>query len=304
MPRSTVILILLSVLLLFPGPAGADTWNKKTNVNFHEPVELPGGIVLPPGGYVMKLLDSPSNRHIVQVLSADERKVHATILAIPNQRMKPAERTVISFYETPSGAPLFMRAWFYPGDTVGQEFAYPRDRAYQIARATGLKVPIQPEEPGEEVAGRDSRPGAASSPPPARRAAVIASAPSAGTSTDPFSWPGNGGRVPRVARSGIPGLGPLSDTGMRITESGIAGGFGAIRSAPPRPRPVRKVVMVILVRVVVSERRGASGAAALSFHAPAARSRLTSSRGPRGRAVENRSTQGFGIRISTNSVIR
>jgi len=182
MPTNRNLLIILFGLLVILTPAIGDVWNKKTNVTFREAVEMPTGVVLPPGDYVMKLLDSPSNRHIVQVLSHDERKVHATILAIPNQRMEPADKTVISFYETPSGAPLYMRAWFYPGDTIGQEFAYPKDRAYRISRATGLKVPIDPSGDMEPVEAADNRPASAHA---ATEPVQIAQAatPSSGSST-------------------------------------------------------------------------------------------------------------------------
>jgi len=144
MPIHRIGFMLLFGLLLIAGAALAGPWNKKTLVSFRETVELPAGVVLPPGDYVMELQDSPSNRHIVQVFSADERKLHGTVLATPTQRSDPADKTIITFYETPSGDPLFINSWFYPGDTVGQQFTYPGDRAYRISRATGSHVPIHP----------------------------------------------------------------------------------------------------------------------------------------------------------------
>jgi hypothetical protein len=123
--------------------ASADVWNKKTEVTFSGPVEIPGA-VLEPGKYVMKLVDSPSNRHIVQVMNADENHVYATILAIPNYRLEPSGNTVISFYEMPAGQPQALKAWFYPGDNFGQEFAYPKTRATQISQVTSQNVPAVP----------------------------------------------------------------------------------------------------------------------------------------------------------------
>ncbi|HEX2490469.1 MAG TPA: hypothetical protein VHR27_13745, partial [Blastocatellia bacterium] len=55
--------------LAFSTSVKADAWNKKTIVTFSQPVEIPGGIVLPAGTYVIKLLDSASNRHIVQIFN-------------------------------------------------------------------------------------------------------------------------------------------------------------------------------------------------------------------------------------------
>src|SRR5947209_13741843 len=69
--------------------AKADEWNRKTTIKFSAPVEIPGVHlkgwgVLPAGTYVFKVMDSLSDRHIVQIFSADETTLYATILAIPN----------------------------------------------------------------------------------------------------------------------------------------------------------------------------------------------------------------------------
>ena len=40
---------------------------------------------------------------------------------------------MFTFWETPPGQPKALRAWFYPGDNFGQEFAYPKSAAVQIA---------------------------------------------------------------------------------------------------------------------------------------------------------------------------
>lgn len=129
----------------------ADTWNKKTVVTFSESVELPGQVVVPAGKYVFKLADSQANRHIVQVMSEAEDKVHATILAIPTERQEPADKTVLTFYETPKDQPMFIHKWYYPGNTIGQEFAYPKDRASYIAKTANTKVLVAPGEESGEI---------------------------------------------------------------------------------------------------------------------------------------------------------
>src|ERR1700687_5913482 len=93
--------------LLAPG-VKADDWNRKTVMTFSGPVEIPGVHlvgwgVLPAGTYVFKILDSSSDRHIVQIFSADEKTVYATILAIPNYRLKVTDKTVITFRERAAG---------------------------------------------------------------------------------------------------------------------------------------------------------------------------------------------------------
>jgi hypothetical protein len=140
----------LSLALL---PAGADEWNKKTIVTFTRPVELPG-VVLPPGTYVFKLLDSLSNRHIVQVFNEDESKIFTTILAIPNYRLNASGETIMTFDERPRGRAEALRAWFYPGDNFGQEFVYPKERALQLVESTQQPVlsrGTKPLETTEEV---------------------------------------------------------------------------------------------------------------------------------------------------------
>lgn len=120
--------------------ARADVWNKKTILTVNEPIQVPGK-VLEPGTYVMKLMDSPSNRHIVQVFNEDESQILTTILALPNYRLQPTGDTKFTFWETVSGEPKPLRSWFYPGDNFGQEFAYPKDTATMIAKSAKESVP-------------------------------------------------------------------------------------------------------------------------------------------------------------------
>jgi hypothetical protein len=120
--------------------ARADEWNKKTILTVNETIQVPNK-VLPPGKYVIKLLDSPSNRHVVQIFDGDETHLLTTILAIPNYRLQPTGKTVFGFWETPPGQPKALRAWFYPGDNFGQEFAYPKSAAVQIAATSHTPVP-------------------------------------------------------------------------------------------------------------------------------------------------------------------
>src|SRR5271156_2788096 len=120
--------------------ARADEWNKKTVMTVSEPFQVPNK-VLPAGTYVIKLLDSPSDRHIVQIFNADETQLQTTILAIPNYRIQPTGKTVFTFWETPPGQAKALRAWFYPGDNFGQEFAYPKFAATEIATISDESVP-------------------------------------------------------------------------------------------------------------------------------------------------------------------
>jgi hypothetical protein len=139
--------------------ARADEWNNKTVLTFSGPVEIPGVHlkgwgVLPAGTYVFKLLDSQGDRHIVQIFNQDETVVYATILAIPNYRLRATGKTVVTFSERPAGEPEALRAWFYPGKNWGDEFVYPKEKAVALAQAnhtvvlaTPAELPVEVEKP-------------------------------------------------------------------------------------------------------------------------------------------------------------
>jgi hypothetical protein len=112
-------------------------YNHTTRFTFSRSVELPGGRTLQPGKYVFRVADSSANRHIVQVLSEDEMKMFATILAV-----EPRE-AVIVVGETPANDPQPIRYWYQSGRTVapiGYEFVYPKDQATQVAKVTNQQI--------------------------------------------------------------------------------------------------------------------------------------------------------------------
>src|SRR5271154_5936592 len=103
MIRSTLAFASIGLLGAALAPSVyADQWNKRTILTVNEPIQVPTQ-VLSPGKYVMKLLDSPSNRHVVQIFNGDETHLITTILAIPNYRMEVSGRTVLTFWEMPRG---------------------------------------------------------------------------------------------------------------------------------------------------------------------------------------------------------
>lgn len=130
----------------FVPKAHADAWDKMTIVTVNEPI-IAGNKVLDPGTYVWKLLDSQSNRHIVQIYDKGEQHLETTVLAIPNYRLQPTGKSEFAFWETPDGVPKAVRAWFYPGDNFGQEFPYPKKLVAQLASAAPAPVPMNYAEP-------------------------------------------------------------------------------------------------------------------------------------------------------------
>ncbi|HVP45042.1 MAG TPA: hypothetical protein VMT32_00615, partial [Bryobacteraceae bacterium] len=119
--------------------------NKKTEVTFTEPVEIPGQ-VLPAGTYVFKIADTLGDRDVVQIFNKDETHIYATILAVPDYRMEPTGKTVIHFEERAANTPQAVKAWFYPGDNYGYQFVYPNSRAMELAKRTNQNVLSMPSE--------------------------------------------------------------------------------------------------------------------------------------------------------------
>jgi len=124
-------------------PAQADQWDKKTILTVDQPIQVTETL-LEPGQYVLKLANSDSDRHIVQIFNSDQTHIIDTVLAIPNYRLQPTGHSRFAFWETPPGNAKALRAWFYPGDNFGQEFRYPKHLAMLATPAVALPVPELP----------------------------------------------------------------------------------------------------------------------------------------------------------------
>jgi len=124
---SFALLNLFAVLVasIFVPIARAEQWDKETVVTFSNPVKVPGK-VLPAGTYIFKIANSQSDRQIVQIFTKDQRRVFATIQAVPDYRLQPTDKSLISFEERPSGEPEALNSWFYPGENYGVHFVYPK----------------------------------------------------------------------------------------------------------------------------------------------------------------------------------
>ncbi|MBV8526621.1 MAG: hypothetical protein JOY71_31665 [Acetobacteraceae bacterium] len=178
---SSIAVALLLLATLLAASIRADEWNKKTTVTFSEPVQIPGA-VLPAGTYVFKLMDSQSDRNIVQIFNTDETHLFATILAIPDYRSNPSDKTILSFDERPVGQPEALESWFYPGDNYGQEFVYPKQKATELAHVNKRPVPSIPDEVKEAAALKTATVTRVAATPTASNSAAPA-APATETST-------------------------------------------------------------------------------------------------------------------------
>jgi hypothetical protein len=160
--------------------AQADQWDKRTILTVDQPIQVTN-TVLEPGKYVLKLADSDSDRHIVQIFNGDQTHIVDTILAIPNYRLQPTGDSRFMFWETPPGSVKALRAWFYPGDNFGQEFLYPKHlKQLALARTSEVAVAQTPVPEPEAITIPEletpapAPPEVREVPPPKEQPAVIA----------------------------------------------------------------------------------------------------------------------------------
>jgi hypothetical protein len=117
----------------------ADEYTKQTFLTFSGPVQLPG-VTLAAGTYMFKLADPQGDRRAIQVWDKDQTKLYTTLLTIPDQRMKVSDKPVVMFNERPSGEAQAIRSWFYPDESYGFEFIYPKQQATRIAKENHSSV--------------------------------------------------------------------------------------------------------------------------------------------------------------------
>lgn len=196
--------------------AQADQWDKKTTLTVNQPIQIEENL-LQPGTYVMKLLNSQSDRHIVEIFNSDQNHLIGTIMAINNYRLQPTGKSQFTFWETPPGTARAMRAWFYPGDNFGQEFRYPKHltvletaqvRTPAPQPEAAAPPPAEPPAPQPSVAQEPQasreQPAeiAQNSPPPAP-----APAPEAPPTPAPQQLPKTASPYPLIGLSGLFSLG-------------------------------------------------------------------------------------------------
>jgi hypothetical protein len=131
-PRLTALALILIGGVSVPAMK-ADEWNKKTSITVRQPIEIQG-TVLPAGSYVIKLLDTPAERYVVQIFNAEENHIITTLFAVPIYRLRPADNTELKFYRFENQPPA-LHTWFYPGDSAGFEFS-PGRKGVESARST------------------------------------------------------------------------------------------------------------------------------------------------------------------------
>ena len=128
---STVVL-LLAYLMVLPA-ARADEANQATKVTFNQPVQIPGR-VLPPGTYWFILPDNLTEHAQVRIYNADQTVFYGTVLTINAERRQASDKSAFTFAAHDSAQPQALISWFYPGDTTGHEFLYPKQVSKELAK--------------------------------------------------------------------------------------------------------------------------------------------------------------------------
>jgi hypothetical protein len=252
----------LAVAMLVAVGARADENDRLTYLTFSGPVQLPG-VTLAAGTYTFKLADLSGSKHIVHVMTKDESpKLITTLMTIPNQRLEPVKDTYVMFQERPAGMPQAMKAWFYPGRSIGEEFIYPKQQAAAIAQANNTSVLSSDGDNVGRVSSSgsfepDSAASAAAATPDA--AAPVAEAPAAVATAPAAAAPAAAAPAP-VARAETVTPAPAPRVGQQPRPVGTAGQGG--RTLPSTASPLALFELISVLSIA-----GAAGLRQLRKHA-------------------------------------
>jgi Protein of unknown function (DUF2911) len=136
-----VVAFVLSAILFGEVYAHADEADQSTKLTFSKPVEIPGQF-LPAGTYLFKVANS-NDLNLVRIFSADGTRLYATLQTISTERAEPTGNTVVTLAQQPNGRPDALLKWFYPGDTTGHEFVYPKQEEQQLAQYRQQTIPVK-----------------------------------------------------------------------------------------------------------------------------------------------------------------
>ena len=200
----SLVLLFLGLVVAAPVLRADTAW--RSPLTLSEPTEIPGQ-VLPPGNYVIKVLDIKNPRKVVQFMNADETNVIATVMGVPNYRVTAGEGEFV-YFQRAEGMPQALKYWFYPANNFGVEFVYPKAEAVKIAQASKEEVYSAPsakpeaKEPVVAVApDLKEKPVKVEAPPPAP-APEVAEKPAR-----PKKLPKTGSDEPLLALAGLVALG-------------------------------------------------------------------------------------------------
>jgi Protein of unknown function (DUF2911) len=130
-----IVGLIIAFTAFFELAAHADESDQATTITFNQPIQIPGQI-LPAGTYSIKLLNSSSDRNIVQISNSDQTHLYATLQTVATERQDPYGDTTITLAEQGAGKPDALLKWFYPGNVTGHEFLYSDQTEKELAQDT------------------------------------------------------------------------------------------------------------------------------------------------------------------------
>ncbi len=125
-------LFLLVTLFAYitPNANAADPGNRDSFITFSAPVEIPG-MVLTPGTYEFKLVDFDNLGYLVEIRNAKGQFL-TTVYALPTYRTQVKDSTVVTFTRRGDNLPQALKAWYYPDETDGVLFVYPKVKEVSV----------------------------------------------------------------------------------------------------------------------------------------------------------------------------
>ena len=138
-----MIAFVVAFVLFFEVSAHADMSDQATQITFSQPVQIPGQ-VLPAGTYWFLLANISEQQDVVQIYNSDRSKLYATLETASIERQEATDGTEMKLAEQESSKPDALVAWFYPGETTGHEFLYPKDQEKQLSQDSQQTVVATP----------------------------------------------------------------------------------------------------------------------------------------------------------------
>jgi hypothetical protein len=136
--------------LAFATTASAQSPVERSFFELTEPLEV-GKTTLQPGSYQIKVVPTRSSRNILQVWSADETKLFATLLSIPHTEGPSTEQVPNSryiYYPADANHNKALRTWFASTtpSSGGHDIVYTKQRAMELAALVEAPVVAIPDE--------------------------------------------------------------------------------------------------------------------------------------------------------------
>jgi hypothetical protein len=150
--RMKHVVLCAALAAFLAAPALAQTAQERaTTVEFTTVTRLPG-VTLQPGKYVFRLGEPVTTQNVVEVYSEDGTTRLATLLTVDYATPLSGTVTTVMFDNTD---PPALRAWYFPGETIGREFVYTEQEANTIFVTANTPVLVAAWDPDDRtVVGR------------------------------------------------------------------------------------------------------------------------------------------------------